>query len=1119
MTSIYNKKIISTLLFLFTLLFPLIGKSQDFIWASSTNYQSGYGYNSIRSIVVDSKGNIYSTGSFGGTVDFDPSNNNFNLTAVPPSTTFTNGFILKLDKDKNFLWVKQIKSDWADGGRSIILDKNENIIITGLASAYQIDLNPDEVGQYLIENPTGNPGSYIIKLDPNGNFIFGNYYPGAYVEESTLDNDNNIITTGVSGNSNVDFDAGNGIYTLNNHNNSNDIFVMKNNSNGVFVWAKKIGGNRYDYPASIVCDNLNNIILKGNFETDINFLNKNYTSPYNCDFICKINPDGQDIWFRQLGNVGGMSSIEDKSIEIDRSNNIYFSTTYSSSFSPFTPNFNNVNLSFTSNAYDSILFKINENGDYIWHNSIYGNERQQVYSMTLDNNENLYLTAFVNGETFINDNCNQVFPNKNTHRSNEGVLLKFDQNGNFINFKNIVESGFSLYCDFENNLVIGGGFRQQSDFDPSPKTSYLLNTFYSDGFNLKLAQCTSSIPEGETVQTFCVTNNYTIADLKPCSVAVNWYDSLNSNTPLLKSTPIIDGHTYYAAYKDSCLGTERLVVTVTFTPAPTPPVTSNLMFCKSDNAKLSNIQITGQNIKWYDSLTNGILLGNTLILQDGITYYASQTVNGCESDRLSVKVIVNNNIPPTTTSPQTFCIQQNATLSSITISGQNIKWYDALTNGNLLANTTPLQNGITYYASQTINGCESERTPVLINIQNTSTPTAISPQTFCASQNPTLNTIVITGTNIKWYDSSTNLNVLPLSTPLQNGQTYYATQILNGCESPTRLAVTVALISTLPANNYEELFCDDLNDGSETVNLSSYNSSIISNTTDYNFTYFYSISGAENETANDKITNFTNYNLALGDNKIYVRINSNSPCYAVVEIKLTLFSKPIINIQDIVPICENNTITIDAGAGFDSYLWSNGATTQTITVANPGDFSITVTDDYDTISCSSTKSFVVKKSNKATINTIETKDWTDNDNVITVFATGNGDYEYSIDGFNYQTSNQFTGLNSGKYTILVRDRNGCGTATNEVYLLMFPRFFTPNGDGYNDTWKIKFSDIEAGLTVKIFDRYGKIIKILSTNKDSWDGTYNGTELSATDYWFVVTRSNGIEYKGHFSLKR
>ncbi len=361
---------------------------------------------------------------------------------------------------------------------------------------------------------------------------------------------------------------------------------------------------------------------------------------------------------------------------------------------------------------------------------------------------------------------------------------------------------------------------------------------------------------------------------------------------------------------------------------------------------------------------------------------------------------------------------------------------------------------------------------------------------------------------------------MPISSPLLDGQTYYATQTLNGCESPTRLGITVALISTLPANNYDELFCDDLNDGTEIVDLSSYNSNVISNTTNYNFSYYNSLSGAENETASSKITNFSSYKLVLGDNKIYVRINSNTPCFAVAELKLTLLSKPKITIEDIVPICENNTITIDAGAGFDSYLWSNGATTQSITVSNPGNFSVTVTDDYDTISCSSTKNFTVKNSNKATITSIETKDWTDNENIITVIATGNGIYEYSIDGVNYQDSNIFTGLISGQYTVLVNDKNGCGTTPpQEVYLLMFPKFFTPNGDGYNDTWKIKFSDIEEGLIVKIFDRYGKLIKMLSNNTDGWNGTFNGAELSATDYWFTVTRVNGVEYKGHFSLKR
>jgi gliding motility-associated-like protein len=304
------------------------------------------------------------------------------------------------------------------------------------------------------------------------------------------------------------------------------------------------------------------------------------------------------------------------------------------------------------------------------------------------------------------------------------------------------------------------------------------------------------------------------------------------------------------------------------------------------------------------------------------------------------------------------------------------------------------------------------------------------------------------------------------------------------------------------------------------VNLSSYNSNLIANATNYNFSYYNSISGAQNETASSKINNLSNYKLVLGDNKIYVRINSSTPCYAVAELKLTLLSKPKITIESIVPICENKTITIDAGAGFNHYLWSNGETTRTITVANPGDFSITVTDDYSTISCSNTKNFTVKISNKAIINTIETKDWTDTENIITVFASGNGDYEYAINGSNYQDSNIFSGLASGEYKIEVRDKNGCGIIkSDEVYLLMFPKFFTPNGDRYNDTWKIKFSDFEKGLTVNIYDRYGKLLKNLASNTSEWDGTYNGHELPATDYWFVVTRANGKEHKGHFSLKR
>jgi gliding motility-associated-like protein len=348
--------------------------------------------------------------------------------------------------------------------------------------------------------------------------------------------------------------------------------------------------------------------------------------------------------------------------------------------------------------------------------------------------------------------------------------------------------------------------------------------------------------------------------------------------------------------------------------------------------------------------------------------------------------------------------------------------------------------------------------------------------------------------------------------------TYYASQTENNCESLNKLAVTISLINTLPANNYAELFCDDLNDSSEKVNLSDYNSKLISNTSGYSFSYYSTFLGAENQFTGNQINNFSNYSLTFGENKIYVRINSNTPCYAIVELKLTLVSKPIISIPDVVPICENNSITIDAGSGFDTYLWSTGATTSTIVVANPGNYSVTVTTNYSTISCSSSKNFEVRKSNVATITSVERQDWTDNQNTITIFASGEGDFEYSIDGTHFQDSNQFSALYSGEYIVHVRDKNGCGTATDEVFLLMYPKYFTPNGDGFNDTWNIKFSELETNLTVKIFDRYGKLIKELIQNNE-WNGTMNGYDLPSDDYWFIATRTDGNEYKGHFSLKR
>lgn len=329
-------------------------------------------------------------------------------------------------------------------------------------------------------------------------------------------------------------------------------------------------------------------------------------------------------------------------------------------------------------------------------------------------------------------------------------------------------------------------------------------------------------------------------------------------------------------------------------------------------------------------------------------------------------------------------------------------------------------------------------------------------------------------------------------------------------------------VNVLPiANQPDDMsVCDDdTNDGEELFDLSSQNTTILNGLSDTDYTISYHLSLNHAESDSDAInSNFTNTETPQ---TIYVRLENNiSPdCYTTTQFDIIVNEQPVLFMDDLWPICEGSTVEIIADAGYDQYLWSTGETSQSIIVDTAGAYEVTVTNIYGNLSCSTTKTLTVTNSNIATITDIETVDWTQNDNVITVFVEGNGDYEYSLDGFIYQDSNQFTNLTIDEYTIYIRDKNGCGVITESVYLLYYPRFFTPNNDGYNDTWQIINSNREPNNKIYVFDRYGKLLKQLSPTDIGWDGTYNGSKLPSNDYWFMLERQNGKTYRGHFSLKR
>jgi gliding motility-associated-like protein len=203
------------------------------------------------------------------------------------------------------------------------------------------------------------------------------------------------------------------------------------------------------------------------------------------------------------------------------------------------------------------------------------------------------------------------------------------------------------------------------------------------------------------------------------------------------------------------------------------------------------------------------------------------------------------------------------------------------------------------------------------------------------------------------------------------------------------------------------------------------------------------------------------------------------------------------------------------------------STAPTLTVSTPGIYTITLTKT-DGTACSQTKTVIVNASDFARIslNDITIVEMSDN-NSITINNINNnlglGDYEFALDdefGW-YQDAPYFENIAAGIHVLYVRDKNGCGTVSIEFSIIGHPRFFTPNGDGFNDTWQIKGinSNFNSTSVLYIFDRYGKLLKQLDPLSIGWDGTFNGQPVPSSDYWFKVSFKDGRAFSGHFALKR
>ncbi|TRX42923.1 PKD-like domain-containing protein [Flavobacterium restrictum] len=227
---------------------------------------------------------------------------------------------------------------------------------------------------------------------------------------------------------------------------------------------------------------------------------------------------------------------------------------------------------------------------------------------------------------------------------------------------------------------------------------------------------------------------------------------------------------------------------------------------------------------------------------------------------------------------------------------------------------------------------------------------------------------------------------------------------------------------------------------------------------------------------------------------------------------------------------ETYTLATGLSATTHTFEWFLSPSTTPIAGAIGSSYEALVAGDYSVIATNKSTGCISLPATATitasfpatTIATTQTPAFADDATITVTVSGGNGVYEYQLDDGPFQVSNLFTNVSLGPHQVTVGDTNGCTNLTQNVFIIGYPKFFTPNGDGYNENWNIVGLNGQPNSKIFLFDRYGKLLKQISPTEQGWDGTYNGQPLPADDYWFTVEYEELATtkvFRAHFTLKR
>ncbi len=536
------------------LLLALIVKmsnAQNFEWAKSIG---GSDTDRPRTLKLDKSGNIYIIGEFRDSVDFDPGQGVYNMTTS--STPYGEGFMLKLSPTGAFRWAKKIPVGFGD----MSVDKSGNVYSTG-SFVGSVDLDPGP-GSSIVTSSGGGSYFFVNKLDSSGNFVWGKSI-GAWAASCmggciVVDTLSNIYLAGGYGPVssvpiNMDFDPGPGTYILSS-NGQADVFMLKLDAAGTFVWAKSFGGIFNETPHSMHSSPNGELYLTGTFEgtCDLNPDPGSYfvtSTGQSSPFVSRFDSLGNFLWGKSF--EGGIPS----SINSDSTENTYVSGYFVGS-PDFDPGPNTYTIA-SSGGYDVFILKLSPSGNFKWARTVGGSGHDQSACSRIDKYGSLITAGSFSGTVDFDPGF--TISNQSSTGWYDTFLLKLDSSGNYVYAKTLsgqdsASATFpeSFAVNSMNEIYIAGDLSKTADFDPGYFQYNSTSNGAYDVFILKLGPCKLSFGRDSIIQA-CEGENIILS--APGAAVYNWNPgSINSSSiSFIATSPI--SYTVVGALSPDCSDT------------------------------------------------------------------------------------------------------------------------------------------------------------------------------------------------------------------------------------------------------------------------------------------------------------------------------------------------------------------------------------------------------------------------------------------------------------------------------------------------------------------------------------------------------------------------------------